>query len=327
MATFFIKHITKYNYSANVIDGATLTRLHPINDDYQKVTSHLIGVTNNPFIETFYDFYNNRVGTFMITEPHNELNIISEIEVVTSPKLIPEDTVEKTAQWTELKRIRNTIDFIDFTAHKPFAGSQDIEDIILDLMLKTKSPFQAVLTLSEYVHNNFDYKPGVTNVKTPLEEAWELKAGVCQDFTNVLLRMIKMLGIPARYVSGYICPNDEITRGEGATHAWIEAYIPFYGWLGFDPTNNAIANENHVRLAIGRDYSDCSPVKGVFKGNVEAEMQVKVSVKTSKSDNSSNDIDKAIDAEKANSYKRSLAKIQKSESLKQNHQQQQQQQQ
>ncbi|MCL5128665.1 MULTISPECIES: transglutaminase family protein [unclassified Algibacter] len=322
MATFFIKHITKYNYSAPVIDGATLTRLHPINDNFQKVLSHLISITNNPFIETFTDFYNNRVGTFMLIEPHDELSVISEIEVVTSPKLIPDDSVDKTAQWEELKRIKNTIEFIDFTKYKPFSGSKEVSDVILDLMLKTKSPFQAVLALCEYVHTNFDYKPGVTNVKTPLDEAWKLKEGVCQDFTNVMLQMVKMLGIPARYVSGYICPNEEMTRGEGATHAWIEAYIPFYGWLGIDPTNHAIANENHVRLAIGRNYSDCAPVKGVFKGNVESEMSVKVTVKTDKNEDKPSA--PAINTkEPANSYKRSLV-VKKEQNQNQQQQQQQQ---
>ena len=284
MATFFIKHTTKYTYSNPVIDGATLTRLHPINDDHQKVVSHLISITKNPFLETFFDFYNNRVGTFMVTEPHEELSVISEIEVITERRIFPDDSVNKIDQWNALKKLKNNINFIDFTHHRAFKGSEDISNIILDKMLKTKSPFKAVLELCEYVYHNFEYKSGVTNVNTPLEDAWKLKAGVCQDFTNVLLQMIKMLGIPARYVSGYICPNDNITRGEGATHAWIEAYIPFYGWLGIDPTNNKIANENHVRLAIGRNYNDCSPVKGIFKGHVEANMHITVSVKTNKDD-------------------------------------------
>lgn len=316
MSTFFIKHITKYSYSSAVIDGATLTRLHPINDDNQKVVSHLISITNNPFIETFIDFFNNRVGTFMVTEPHTELNIISEIEVITNKRFFPDDSVEKTEQWDELKRIKNTDSFFDFIKHKPFSGSKEISNYIKDNKLNKKSPFKAVLKLCKYVHTNFEYKPGITDVKTPLEDAWKLKAGVCQDFTNVLLQMVKMLGVPARYVSGYICPNDDITRGEGATHAWIEAYIPFYGWLGIDPTNNAIADENHVRLAVGRNYDDCSPVKGVFKGNVEAEMQVKVEVKTSKKEVSSEAFNFAT-TKSNNSYQRNLELMQ--------HQQQQQQ--
>ncbi|SFD11864.1 transglutaminase family protein [Algibacter pectinivorans] len=308
MATFYIKHITKYTYSSPVIDGATLLRLHPINDEYQKVESHLISVTNNPYIESFIDFFNNRVGTFMVTEPHSELSIISEIEVHTTERIFPDDSADITSQWKELNRIKNTIEFLDYTKFKPFSGCEDIKNIILDKMLKTKSPFKAVLELCEYVHENFEYKSGITNVNTPIEEAWKLQAGVCQDFTNVLLKMIKMLGLPARYVSGYICPNNTITRGAGATHAWVEVYIPFYGWLGIDPTNNAIANENHVRIAVGRSYSDCSPVKGVYKGNVEAEMEVSVEVKTSQ--------DTIVDtpvfntSTTSNSYKRNLEVMQ-----------------
>lgn len=317
MATFFIKHITKYTYSNTVIDGATLTRLHPINDDYQKVVSHLISITNNPFIQSHIDYFNNRVGTFMITEPHKELNITSEIEVHTTDRLFPDDSVKSTTQWEELNTIKNKIDFIDFTKHKTFSGSQDIKDIILDKNLKTKSPYKAVLELCEYVHHNFEYKAGVTNVDTNLEEAWKLKAGVCQDFTTVLLQMVKTLGIPARYVSGYICPNEEITRGEGATHAWAEAYIPFYGWLGIDPTNNAIANDHHVRIAVGRNYNDCSPVKGVFKGSVEAEMGIKVEVKTAKSKISQEMELNIIPPHPNNSYKRNL-EIQKHQSGQQN---------
>ncbi|MGB5417691.1 transglutaminase family protein [Algibacter sp.] len=319
MATFYIKHITKYSYNSNVIDGATLIRLHPINDDYQKVTSHLISVTNNPYIETFIDFFDNRVGTFMITEPHTELNIISEIEVTTTDRIFPDDSADIASQWEELKRIQNTIELIDYTKHKPFKGSQDIKDIILNGMLKTKSPFKAALELCEYVHNNFEYKPGITDVNTPLEDAWKLQAGVCQDFTNVLLIMIKILGIPARYVSGYICPNDAITRGVGATHAWVEVYIPYYGWLGIDPTNNAIANENHVRLAVGRNYNDCSPVKGVYKGNSEAKMEVSVDVNTTKRKASIPEFNTTI-LDNNNSYQRNVE-------MKQEQGQQQQQQQ
>ena len=310
MATFFIKHITKYIYSNTVIDGATLTRLHPINDDYQKVVSHLMSVTNNPVIETFIDFFNNRVGTFMVTEPHEVLNIVSEIEVVTTERLFPDDRVDAAAQWEELKKAKNNPDFIDFLKHRPFAGSEDVLNLISSKNLNAELPYKVVLQLCEYVYENFKYIQGITSVNSTLDEVWTLKAGVCQDFTNVLLQLVRMAGIPARYVSGYICPNDEITRGEGATHAWIEAYIPFYGWFGVDPTNNAIANENHVRLAIGRNYDDCSPVKGVFKGKVEAKLEVKVEVKTNK-----NELESSIEPitttyENNNSYKRNLERIQ-----------------
>lgn len=317
MATFFIKHTTKYIYSDTVIDGATLTRLHPINDDYQKVVSHLMSVTNNPVIETFIDFYNNRVGTFMVTEPHEVLNIVSEIEVITTEKLFPDDSIDATAQWEELKTAKNNPDFIDFLKHRPFSGSDDVLNLMSSKNSSSELPYKVVLQLCEYVYENFNYIQGITSVNSTLDEVWKLKAGVCQDFTNVLLQLVRMAGIPARYVSGYICPNDTITRGEGATHAWIEAYIPFYGWFGVDPTNNAIANENHVRLAIGRNYDDCSPVKGVFKGKVEAKLEVKVEVKTNKNELESTIEPLTTTSDNNNSYKRNLERIQQQQQQQQ----------
>jgi transglutaminase-like putative cysteine protease len=132
--------------------------------------------------------------------------------------------------------------------------------------LTEDTPYHTALKFCKYVYKNFEYIKGVTTVETTLDEIWGLKAGVCQDFAHLLMVMLRLVGIPARYVSGYICPNKDGLRGDWATHAWAEAYLPGYGWLGIDPTNNCIANENHVRLAVGRNFSDCSPVKGVYKG-------------------------------------------------------------
>ena len=319
MAKFYINHITKYTYTDKVFDGANMLRLHPINDEFQKVLSHTISVTNNAFIQTFTDFYGNTVGTFMLTEPHRELTIESRVEVITFDKIFPDDSVAINEQWDEIKSIQKHIDFIDFTViNKAFCANQEVIDFIEKLDFEKISPYRFVLQLCEYVYKNFKYIQGVTTVKSTVEDVWNLKSGVCQDFTNVLLQLVRMTGIPARYVSGYICPSDEITRGEGATHAWIEAYIPFYGWLGIDPTNNAIANENHVRLAVGRDYSDCAPVKGIFKGKAEEELYVKVEVSKTK-DNSSGHTPPIgfVSSTPNNSYRQNLEIIQ--------HQQQQQQ--
>ncbi len=319
MAKFYIKHLTKYTYSDNVIDAANLVRLHPINDDYQKVLSHTIAVTNNAYIQTFKDFYDNTFGTFMITEPHKELLIESEVEVVTFDKIFPDDSLAIDKQWDALKPIQKQIDFIDFTLYnKAFGHTQDVLNLIESIDIINNSPSQVVLQLCEYVYKNFKYIQGITTVNSTLDEVWSLRAGVCQDFTNILLQLVRLIGIPARYVSGYICPSEAITRGEGATHAWIEAYIPFYGWFGVDPTNNAIANEHHVRLAVGRNYDDCSPVKGVFKGNVEESLFVKVEVSTTKNNYLDYASTKDFVPTTTNSYLQNLEIIQ--------HQQQQQQQ-
>jgi transglutaminase-like putative cysteine protease len=129
-----------------------------------------------------------------------------------------------------------------------------------------------------YIYQHFQYQKGITTVETTIDEILEHRSGVCQDFAHVLLQMLRTLGIPARYVSGYICPNKSGMRGEGATHAWIEYYLPGYGWVGLDPTNNVFAGPYHVRLATGRHFGDCSPVKGTFKGLAHQNLSVFVSV-------------------------------------------------
>ncbi len=310
MATYFIKHVTKYSYDNPVIDAANQLRLHPINDEFQNVNSHYLVITNNAHVQTYLDYYKNIVGSFMITEAITELYIESNIEVTTFSKILPEDTIAPETQWKELENIKYDDPFVDFLIHKPFSGTNELAQIIDEKQIKHKTVYQALQKLCDYVYNLIKYTKGVTKVDSSIDEVWKIKAGVCQDFTNIMLQALRMCGIPARYVSGYICPNSDNTRGEGATHAWIEAYIPFYGWLGFDPTNNTIANDCHVRLAVGRDYSDCAPVKGVFKGDANADLFVKVNVSTSKSDEDLILPETPMSSIKNNSYKRHMERIQ-----------------
>ena len=287
MPTFYIKHLTKYTYSNPVIDSANQIMLFPADSESQKTISQKITVSTNPKVETYTDFFKNTVGTFMVTEPHNFLSIESEIEVDTTAIQFPNDIVTIKEQWDELSALKNNTEFIDFLKYITFDGTEEISNLISQKDLENLSPYKIVLELCDYIFTNFKYIQGITNVDSKLDDVWRLKAGVCQDFTNILLQMIRMLGIPARYVSGYICPSGEASRGEGATHAWIEAYIPFYGWLGIDPTNNIIANAYHVKLAVGRNYNDCAPVKGVFKGKAKDDLFVKVKVSTEKNNNES----------------------------------------
>jgi len=110
-----------------------------------------------------------------------------------------------------------------------------------------------------------------------------LKAGVCQDFAHLLLEMLQIAELPSRYVSGYICPKNHDLRGEGATHAWVEVFLPTYGWIGIDPTNNCLVSDRHVRLAVGKDFHDCTPVKGIYKGSLEHRLEVTVVVENTDS--------------------------------------------
>ena len=157
-----------------------------------------------------------------------------------------------------------------------FNAEDDLLCIVKPEEQRKLFPYDVAQHFCHYVFENFKYIKGITTVETTVDEIWKLKAGVCQDFAHILLVMLRRVGIPARYVSGYICPNQNGMRGEGATHAWVEAFIPDYGWIGLDPTNNCIAQDNHVRLAVGRNFENVSPVKGTYKGTAHHTLEVKV---------------------------------------------------
>lgn len=264
------------------MEGATQIMLYPFNNEFQTIISQEIIISGDPKISNYQDFYNNTVGSFMLVAPHDFLSIESNLEVITYPVTFPEDSNTPSKQWGILEELTTDIKFLDYFKIIHFDGTAEIKTLIKKFNKQEISPYKLALKLCDYIYLNFKYIQGVTNVDSKLDDVWRIKAGVCQDFSYMLLQMMRMCGIPARYVSGYICPNDSNTRGEGATHAWIEVYIPFYGWLGLDPTNNVIASEYHVKIAIGKNYKDCTPVKGVFKGDATDSLYVQVSVSTIK---------------------------------------------
>ena len=278
MPRFLIHHVTKYTYPEPVRDSANQMMLYPIKDEYQDVQSQKITISDEPFVEVYKDYYGNEIGSFMNIAPHTQLRIDSNISVVTKPRELPADDKPADAQWHYLHEIQYIIPYIDFLKQEYFSKLGEVKQIADPSLYKDKTVFVTVQELNSWVYNNFKYIKGITTVETTLDEIWNLNAGVCQDFAHILLVMLRLLNIPARYVSGYVCPHDSSLRGEGATHAWVEAYIPFYGWLGIDPTNNCIVNDLHVRLAIGRNFSDCSPMKGTYKGTAKQTLEVGVSV-------------------------------------------------
>lgn len=276
MADFHIKHITRYTYASTVIDCTNQIMLYPINDTLQTVNEHKLKITNDPAVEMFTDYFGNQVGMFSIIAPHNILLIESDCIVSIKPTIFPVVDQSAEEQWAELEKLKEIYPYLDFIHHEKFTAVNSLQKISDGIVNKTDTPFIASQKLSAYIFDQFEYKKGVTSIETKIDEILELKAGVCQDFAHLLLVLLHMNGIPARYVSGYICPKDQELRGEGATHAWVEAYIPFYGWLGLDPTNNCIVSDRHVRLAIGRNFSDCTPVKGTYKGSSEHTLEVSV---------------------------------------------------
>jgi transglutaminase-like putative cysteine protease len=149
---------------------------------------------------------------------------------------------------------------------------------------RLSDPLTTMRALSTLIWTHFTYEPRTTRVDSPIDEALRARAGVCQDFAHIAITMARRLKIPARYVSGYIAPHPDDDRSTpNASHAWMEACLPEHGWVGFDPTNNTVTGDRHIAVAIGRDYSDVPPTRGVFKGSAGSELSVAVEVRPAES--------------------------------------------
>jgi transglutaminase-like putative cysteine protease len=278
MPKFKIRHITKYAYENTVRDSANQIMLYPLKDESQEVLEHQIIISGHPVVNIHRDYYGNEVGTFTQAQPHKELDIDSRLIVETKQRSEPAESLDHATQWKGYDNLKYQIEFIDFLKQEKFEVLPDVEKILEEERYNHCTPLQSAKDLCGYIYKNFSYKKGITTVETTVDEIWQLRSGVCQDFAHILLVMLRLMNMPARYVSGYVCPNRDGMRGEGATHAWVEVYLPSYGWLGLDPTNNCIANDTHVRLAVGKNFSDCSPVKGTYRGTSNHSLEVAVTV-------------------------------------------------
>lgn len=276
MPRFHILHRTHYKYSGWVIDSANQIKLYPVNDTIQRVSDHHIRISNQPPVHLFKDYFGNATGFFSVLSPHNELTIDNLMEVEMLPEKKIELVTSRTDVWDKILEEENQLLFHDFLKAEQAACQADVQKSVAIILAKEQHPLFTIQELSDYIYQNFSYKKGVTNIETSVDEIWNLKAGVCQDFAHMLLYMLRLMGVPARYISGYICPGSSEWRGEGATHAWAEAWLPDTGWVGFDPTNKCMAGERHVRLANGRNFSDCTPVKGTYKGSQDHLLEVTV---------------------------------------------------
>ena len=230
-------------------------------------------------MESFVDYFGNHVGVFSVIKPHTGLLIESVADVITKPIVSPADDMGAASQWEILRSLKYHSAYMDFLKPENFVSHDEVQNILNEIIDEEKTPLMNATALSEYVYNNFTYQKGITSIETKIDDILRLKAGVCQDFAHIFIIFLRMFQIPSRYVSGYICPKDKEMRGEGATHAWVEAYIPNYGWIGLDPTNNCVVNDRHVRLATGRNFTDCTPVKGTYKGSGEHTLEVSVEIK------------------------------------------------
>jgi transglutaminase-like putative cysteine protease len=277
MPVFKIHHITKYEYDRPVRESVNEIKIYPYVNAAQETLLHEIIVTGQPEILSFFDYWGNKTGMFNLLPMHKELIVESQMVLRTTAP--DEAVINFNSGFIELAaEIKDDLNLIELAESSVIQKQAAIADIISSIKTGTTSIAGIAQNCSEYIYNNFKYIKGITDIETTVDEIIEKQGGVCQDFAHVMLHVLRTLKIPSRYVSGYICPNKKGVRGEGATHAWVEVYVPQYGWAGIDPTNNVWVTNNHVKLAIGRYFNDCSPIKGSFKGPAHQKLSVHVSI-------------------------------------------------
>lgn len=274
-----IFHRTRYHYRFAVRDSHNEVRLHPATDDTSRVEFFLLKVQPVVRLRHFRDPCFNYVHWFDINEPHTSLSIEALITLNTSsqytsglPLEVPFHTLEDLSDDSVLLFTKSsTYVEIDRALWKE----------ALDVRASGDGIFEVAQALMRHVHENWTYMPGSTHSATHLREVLKERRGVCQDFAHVIIGLCRALGIPARYVSGYLYngPADHL-RGAQASHAWCEVFVPGKGWFGLDPTNNTLADERHAKIATGRDYADAAPITGTFDGptNATASMLIEVEV-------------------------------------------------
>ena len=280
MPLFTIHHITKYTYDRPVRESTNQIKIFPYAHPGQELQNQKLVITGDPSVNLFADYWGNTVGWFVVNEAHKELIIDSKLIVnVKSSNTINPVALSKFSDWEILRgAVSSDMKTLDLATPESIQAKMELSAMVQDLRHSRDTPAMFIQRCSEYIFETFEYKKGITTIETTVDEILEHKSGVCQDFAHVLLEMLRSLSIPSRYVSGYICPNQDGVRGAGATHAWVEVYLPSSGWVGIDPTNNTWVSDQHVVLAVGRHFNDCSPVKGTFKGPANQALSVFVSV-------------------------------------------------
>jgi transglutaminase-like putative cysteine protease len=229
------------------------------------------------------DHDGNIVHHFNIPGRHSRLTVTAEALIEFTPPPAPPSSLDETA-WDGLDRLTASGEYWDFLNPSAFATSTPLlDDLAREIGLaRGADPLGTVRRLTAEMYDRFEYSQKSTHVDSPIDDALESRRGVCQDFAHVMIALMRRLGVPSRYISGYLFrPENSADRSaQGATHAWVEALLPGLGWVGFDPTNNLVASDRHIRVAVGRDYADVPPTRGVYKGvsAVRSELAVAVRV-------------------------------------------------
>ncbi|MEA1919405.1 MAG: transglutaminase family protein [Campylobacterota bacterium] len=289
-----IYHKTEFNYQSIVSFSHNIARLKPKETDYQKLLSYSMEIDPEVYeSHEFIDMFGNENSHMLIREPHQSLAVIGRSKVEIYPEVIDNHLKYIRSRAITYKqaiaRLKN-FQVADLSA-KQFLfeselipiSSDAIAAYALESFQDNRNLFEATHEFMQRIFKDFEFLSGFSDITTPVEEIFEARKGVCQDFAQFAISALRTIGLPAKYMSGYIetLPPKGETKlfGVDASHAWFAIYIPGAGWVEFDPTNNLIPREQHILLGSGRDYHDISPLKGVVMSSGNSQLSVMVDVR------------------------------------------------
>jgi transglutaminase-like putative cysteine protease len=265
-----ICHTTRFSYDAPAYQSQNEVRMRPVDSPAQKRLEFALEVDPPASMFEFDDFYGNRVHSFSIYPQHDILTIVARSLVQCMEDqgaAVPSMSFEEFLH-DDRARVQTEYDFLGASPYVPF--SDRVKKFFwIARPGPTDDVGAYVQQIVAFVRDQFSYEPGVTRVHSTVDEVLSIGAGVCQDFAHLTIAILRLAGVPARYVSGYLAPppgsSQQVPIESQASHAWIEAQVPGQGWAGFDPTHGCRTDTRHIKVAIGRDYSDVTPLRGVYR--------------------------------------------------------------
>jgi transglutaminase-like putative cysteine protease len=288
MNRYHLVHVTEFRYDGPVSESYNEVRLRPLHDEKQSCISFRLTTSPASRSEAYRDAFGNWVHQFNILAEHRHLRVEAE-SVVLAHDPVANGAVSISLSSLDAQRddlYEEYFDFLAATAYVPHLPQlRDLAGAAEEASGGSVAGFAQAA--SELIHARFQYVKGATHVHSSIEDSLALGAGVCQDFAHLMLGLVRMRGLPGRYVSGYLVPQrtaepsaslEEVMGGQ-ASHAWVEVYLPGSGWIALDPTLGAPVGLRHVRIAYGRDYGDVAPVLGVYKGHAGQRLSVDVRVR------------------------------------------------
>ena len=279
---YSVRHVTRFRYSNPVRQSVMELRMQPRSEGHQSLRNFQIATMPRAQLYAYTDHFGNAVYHFNVLREHSELRIEAQSVIEVSHAVALPATADA-LEWQRFNGLNLRAEHYDLLGPSDFAcPSPELAKFAADHQLERPEgdTLTALRKLNAVIYGAFEYEVGITQVHSPIAQAIKERRGVCQDFAHIMIAIARNWGVPARYVSGYLYHRrqDKDRSAEDATHAWIETYLPSFGWVGFDPTNNIMAGERHIRVAVGRDYADVPPTRGTFKGDAESELAVAVTV-------------------------------------------------